>query len=224
MSIATSADAPPSAITFDHSTDPTELARARRDRVRFVDVPERRFFAIDGEDRPGGPVYAGAIGTLYPVAYTLHFMLRSRGLKRPIGMLEGLYWIPAERLLADQPTDGFAGTDPMSWRLMLSVPDEAGEPEIERAIVEAARRRPLPLASVLKVIRFAEGPSAQILHVGSYASETESLRRLHGAIVDAGYVARGPHHEIYLNDPRQVGEEKTKTVLRQPMALNGNGQ
>jgi hypothetical protein len=112
----------------------------------------------------------------------------------------------------------------MSWRLMLAIPEEAGEPEIERAIVEAARRRPLPLASILRVARFAEGPSAQILHIGSYANETETLRRLHAAIAEAGYAARGPHHEIYLNDPRQVGEAKMKTVLRQPMARDGAGQ
>jgi hypothetical protein len=98
------------------------------------------------------------------------------------------------------------------------VPEAAGEREIEEAIVAAARKRELPLASVLRVVSFAEGPSAQLLHVGPYGAETATLRTLHEAIATAGYVPRGPHHEIYLNDPHQVGEDRARTVLRQPVA------
>ena len=45
------------------------LARARRDRVRFVEVPERRFLAVDGCERPGGQTFQNAIMTLYPIAH-----------------------------------------------------------------------------------------------------------------------------------------------------------
>jgi len=30
-------------------------------------------------------------------------------------------------------------------------------------------------------------------------------------------VENGPHHEIYLSDPRKVAAEKLKTILRQPV-------
>jgi hypothetical protein len=43
------------------------------------------------------------------------------------------------------------------------------------------------------------------------------IRKLHAAIAAAGLRPNGPHHEIYLNDPHRVGEERAKTVLRQPV-------
>lgn len=215
-------------IEFERSSDLIELARARRDRVRWVDIGERRFLAVDGDEPPGSPVYQQAIGTLYPVAYTLHFALRARGVRSPIGMLEGLYWIDPDEMRAwtetdDSPTDGSATESAphaiiAKWRLMLAVPVEATEVEVEQAILAAARRRPLPLAALLRVIGFHEGPCAQILHVGSYAAEGPTLRILHEAIAAGGFQPRGPHHEIYLNDPRQ-GEDRAKTLLRQPVAV-----
>ena len=64
---------------------------------------------------------------------------------------------------------------------------------------------------------WAEGPSAQILHVGPYGDEGPTIQKLHGAIAAAGLRPHGPHHEIYLNDPHRVGEDRARTVLRQPV-------
>jgi hypothetical protein len=33
-----------------------------------------------------------------------------------------------------------------------------------------------------------------------------------------GLTLRGPHHEIYLSDPRRVAPEKLRTILRLPVA------
>ena len=32
-----------------------------------------------------------------------------------------------------------------------------------------------------------------------------------------GFDFNGPHHEIYLGDPRKTAPEKLKTILRQPV-------
>ena len=37
-----------------------------------------------------------------------------------------------------------------------------------------------------------------------------------------GLTWNGPHHEIYLSDPRRVAPEKMKTILRQPVRLKAN--
>lgn len=75
--------------TFEHGDDLRQLASARRDRVWFVDLPEKRFLAIDGRDLPGSSGFSGAIGALFSVAYPLHFALRARGVEGgQIGMLE----------------------------------------------------------------------------------------------------------------------------------------
>jgi hypothetical protein len=213
---------PPPAAIFERSDDLADLARAPSDRVRFVHVPERSYLAIDGTEPPGGPFYRSAIETLYPVAYALHFALRRRGVKARVGMLEGLYWLTPEELL-DGEEPGRRAEDGYHWRwqLLLAVPEDASEVEIETAIHEATQRHTLPALDRLHVVRWEEGPAAQILHVGPYAAETPTIRRLHAAIVEAGYQPHGQHHEIYLNNPQDAGETGARTVVRRPVRLPG---
>lgn len=194
-------------VQFEADGDLRHLASCRRDRVRFVDLPEHRFLAIDGTEAPGGPAYVAAIGALYSVAYPLHFRLRARGVRgHRIGMLEGLYWLPEPAKAAGPPA-------PMRWRLLIAVPSEATEDDVDAVIRDAGEQ-----AARMYLDRWAEGPAAQILHVGPYAAEDATLARLLAEIAAHGLRPHGPHHEIYLNNPREVGEERAKTVLRQPVA------
>ena len=65
---------------------------------------------------------------------------------------------------------------------------------------------------------YDEGLAVQILHVGSYADEAPTIKRLHEKFLPAnGLKENGPHHEIYLSDPRRMAANKLKTILRQPV-------
>lgn len=196
-------------------TAPAALGHARRDRIEFVEVPERCYLAVDGCERPGGQTYQNAIGTLYPIAYTLHFRLKRAGIQAPIGMLEGLYYLtPQDVMDEDRPTDEWDGSGSWSWRLLIPVPEVASEEDVEAAVREAAARKTLPAVSRFHIVRWQEGPSAQLLHVGSYAAEGPTTAKLLAAIAAAGLEPHGPHHEIYLNNPSQVGEDKARTIIR----------
>ena len=49
-------------------------------------------------------------------------------------------------------------------------------------------------------------------------AEAPTLARLHNEYMPAhGFTFNGPHHEIYLGDPRKTAPERLKTVLRQPV-------
>ena len=189
--------------------------RARRDRVEFLDIPERRFLAVDGCERPGGQTFQNAIGTLFPVAYTLHFLLRKAGTHGRVGNLEALY-----RLSAHDATGRSNGVPDgertqWTWRLMIPIPAEATELDVEEAISDAAWKKALPAINLLHVVSWREGPSAQILHIGPYAAEAPTIAKLMSVIHAKGFEAHGPHHEIYLNDPHRLGEDRAKTLLRQ---------
>ncbi len=63
-----------------------------------------------------------------------------------------------------------------------------------------------------------EGQCAQALHVGSFDEEGQPLADLHGLYFAAnGLYFAGPHHEVYLGDPRRTDPAKLKTILRQPV-------
>jgi hypothetical protein len=88
---------------------------------------------------------------------------------------------------------------------------------IEEAIIDAKAKKSIDALDGVRFERWTEGPSAQILHVGPYATEQISVVALHKAIADNGLRPRGRHHEIYLGDPRRAEPEKLRTILRQPV-------
>ena len=70
----------------------------------------------------------------------------------------------------------------------------------------------------LRFATFEEGRCLQILHVGSYEDEGPTLKQLHEEVMPGLNAAfNGPHHEIYLSDPRKTTPEKLRTILRQPI-------
>ncbi|KRO26527.1 hypothetical protein DY78_GL000861 [Lactiplantibacillus fabifermentans DSM 21115] len=60
-----------------------------------------------------------------------------------------------------------------------------------------------------------DGPSLQILHLGSYDDEPASFAKLASYATEHGLKRRTlAHKEIYLSDPRRIVASKRKTVLR----------
>jgi hypothetical protein len=205
-------------VEFEQVADYRKLIEARVDRVRFIDVPESRQFAIGGMGQPGGPEFVAAMGALYPVAYTLHFSLKRRGIDAPIGALEGLFWLgDVETITLAQFKAGVPDGLAWQWSLRLPVPALATADEVQAAIAEVARKKNPPVLGRLTTVSWTEGPSAQILHIGPYSAEPPTIERLHAEIASAGLQRRGRHHEVYISDPNRTAPERLKTVIRQPV-------
>ena len=218
MAIAT----PSTAVEFECPSAYRQEIKARANRVRWLVVPGRRYLEIDGTDVPGGEGFRDALGSLYPVAYTLHFALRKRGVDAPVGALEGLYWmgepgpINAAQFLASPGARGA-----WNWRLLLPVPDEATDGDVAAATDAVRSKKAPPLLDKVRCEAWDEGTAAQLMHVGPYAHEAATVERLHEAIREAGLRLRGCHHEIYISDPNRTRPENIKTVIRQPVEQGG---
>jgi hypothetical protein len=205
-------------VEFEHPERWDDLLVADAERTRFVYVPYRRYLAIEGDAAPGSDEFQAAIGALYAVGYTLHFVLKGRGVSAPVGMLEGVYWmdrpepIPLERFALE------GSVVPMRWRLLVVAPEEATDEEIAAAIAEAGQRGTASSEALARLCckGWLEGESAQILHVGAYDAEYPTATRLHAAMAAAGLRPRGCHHEIYLSAPSEA-PERTRTIIRQPV-------
>jgi len=87
---------------------------------------------------------------------------------------------------------------------------------IENAKKEVVKKRGIGINEV-KFEKMKEGKCVQILHIGPYSTEPESLEKMRKVMEEENLVENGMHHEIYLSDPRRVSEEKLKTILRQPV-------
>lgn len=208
----------PHPVEFERVPDYRDEITAQVDRVRWLEIPLRRYLMIDGTDEPGAPGFRDAIGTLYPVAYTLHFALKRRRIQVPVGALEGLYWIDdATPITPAQFADSEQQRGSWSWRLMLPLPGEATDADVASAIDEVFHKKRPPLLDQLRAEEWIEGEVAQVLHVGPYDAEAPTIARLHAAIGQAGLRARGCHHEIYIGDPNRTAPDRLKTLIRQPV-------
>ncbi|MFZ1682311.1 MAG: GyrI-like domain-containing protein [Rhizobiaceae bacterium] len=178
----------------------------------IVEVPEMAFLMIDGEGDPNvSPVYASVIQWLYGVSYAAKFASKANGTDYGVMPLEGLWW-------ADD-MDTFITRDKSAWKwtMMIAQPDVVTAEMIRAAVDKTRARLGEPPAS-LRLERFHEGLSVQVMHVGPYDAEGPTIARLHREFLpENGLTENGHHHEIYLSDPRRAAPEKLKTVIRQPV-------
>jgi len=198
---------------IDFKKSLSTLYSAPSGKFAIVDVPVMQFVKMDGSGDPNrDPTYKSAIEWLYSTSYAMKFAAKS-GLQRDyvVPPLEGLWY-------ADDPDDFVARRKHLwRWTMMIMVPDF-----IERTIFEAALTKArVKLGEPPRTLRLealAEGRCLQTLHVGSYDDEGPILSKLHNEIMPAQRLMfSGPHHEIYLSDPRKTPSVKLRTILRQPV-------
>ena len=180
-----------------------------------VQVPQLSFLAVEGQGDPSQPgAFTDAISALYPVAFTLKFMVKNGPLQidYPVMPLQALWW-------ADDWAAFREGRRvEWKWRAMIMTPDLVTQEMLSEAKAAVAEKKGhLPELDNVQLIRWEEGLAAQLLHIGPYGEETENIQRLHEFIVESGFELAGAHHEIYLSDPNRTAPEKLKTIIRQPM-------
>jgi hypothetical protein len=202
-----------------------DLYKVRKGKVELIDVPELGFAVIDGVGAPGGATFTDALQALYSVSYGAHFAVKKETGSAPKVMpLEALWWMEGADGVAamERYAAGAATADPSErerwhWRMMIVQLAPIDERVIAHAIVAAKAKKDIASLDVVRYERWAEGPCAQIMHVGPYATEGTSIAVLHQAIAEHGARPVGRHHEIYLGDPRTAAPEKLRTILRQPI-------
>jgi hypothetical protein len=192
-----------------------DLYRPSAAEPQIIDAPPALFLMADGKGDPNtSKDFEHAIQALYSCAYGLKFLLKKKGLEYHVTPLEGLWWAP------DMAAFSLEHKGAYHWTLMISVPEQVTAAELEEVKVQARRKRPSEALEHVRLIRFHEGLSAQVMHVGTYATEGPTIAKLHAFIHDRGYTFDGmrqKHHEIYLGDPRRAAPDKLKTVIRQPI-------
>ncbi|MDR7329787.1 GyrI-like domain-containing protein [Corynebacterium guangdongense] len=191
-------------MTIDLKKDFPRLYRPGARDFDRVTVPPTRYLTVRGAGDPNtSPAYRRALELLYCAAYVVRGALKARtGEAFVVGPLEALWW-------AEDPSVFTAGEkDRWEWTLMIPLPDQVSQADLETARIDPE----------VSVARLDEGDCLQIMHVGPYAAEGPTLARLHHEVMPRlGVTFNGPHHEIYLSDPRRSSPEKLRTVLRQPV-------
>jgi hypothetical protein len=195
----------------------------------LIEVPEMNFIMVDGQGNPNDKngEYQHAVELLYALSYTIKMSIKSG--KQPDGYfeyvvppLEGFWW-----LANDEKPDGPINKDQFHWTMIIRQPEFVTDEVFTWACGEVKKKKPNLNLEKAYFDRFAEGLCVQIMHIGPYDDEPESIEKIEKFILENklsnaisnvqsdGRVRR--HHEIYLSDPRKTAPEKLKTVIRHPV-------
>ena len=207
-------------MPFDFKREYAALYRPK-EKPALVEVPPMNYVTVAGRGDPNDPQgeYARALAVLYAVSYTIKISrMGSRAIQGyfdyVVPPLEGFWW-----------QEGVEGVDAarkadFRWISAIRLPDFVSAADLDWAVGEATRKKKLDCAAA-RFTRFEEGLCAQVMHVGPYDAEPETIGRLRGFIRESGcaedFTGERRHHEIYLSDPRKTAPEKLKTVIRLPV-------
>lgn len=184
-------------------------------KVEIVEVPQMNFLMVGGEGNPNtAKSFSDAIEALYPLSYTLKFMVKKGeiGIDYGVAPLEALWWAD------DMSVFTTGDKDAWKWTVMIMQPEFITSEMVEKAKEGVEKKKKLVSMPLVRFEAFTEGKAAQILHIGPFSEEGPTIAKVHSFIEDNGCHRVGKHHEIYLSDMRRVAPEKWKTIVRQPMS------
>lgn len=207
-------------MAFDFKKEYKEFYMPKN-RPEIVTVPKANYIAVRGNGDPNqeGGAYQQAIGILYAVAYTLKMSYKTDYkiagfLEYVVPPLEGFWW-----------QEGIEGVDysnknTFHWISVIRLPDFITKENFDWAVETALKKKKLDCSSA-EFLTIDEGLCVQIMHLGSFDSEPDTVALMDDYLEKNGYEndfskAR-LHHEIYMSDARKVPPEKWKTVIRHPI-------
>jgi len=161
----------------------------------ILEMPAQKMAVVEGKGSPD-KVFASIFPALFGSVYTLKFDLKKRGLESfkvscPRARFPNAHLFPKGEGLV------VAG---------IPIPDDT---------TSLPQKEP---GTEVEIETWEYGTVAQILHLGPYDQETETIERLHKFIADNGYEITGPHEEEYQSRPNA---KVIKTVIRYQVKKKG---
>jgi hypothetical protein len=183
----------------------------------IVEIEEGKFLTIEGKGAPGGDEFQAKVSALYSLAYGVKMVCKKQGKDFKVAKLEGLWWVDSDKPWHEIPREEWR------WKLLIRQPEFVTSEIVEKVKQEVIKKKKLELVNEVKFEKMKEGKCIQILHIGPYSTEPESIAKMEKLMEEKNLAKNGYHHEIYLvmAYPRKVPDEKLKTILRQPVREKG---
>lgn len=212
-------------MAFDFKKEYKEFYMPKN-KPEIVNVPTANYIAVRGKGNPNTPdgEYQQAISVLYAVAYTLKMSYKTdykiEGFfEYVVPPLEGFWW--------QENVSGvdYGNKDSFNWISVIRLPDFITKTDFEWAVENASKKKKLG-CSKAEFITIDEGLCVQIMHIGPFDNEPETVAIMDAFLEENGYKndinENRLHHEIYMSDARKVAPEKWKTVIRHPIKKQEN--
>lgn len=193
----------------------------------LIDVPSMKFIMVEGTGNPNDKdgEYQEAMQILYGLSFTIKMSKMGQNkiegyFEYVVPPLEGLWWQEGIKGIE------YSSKETFKWISMIRQPEFVTKEVFEWAATELKKKKGID-SSKAKFKKFKEGLCVQVMHLGSYDDEPETIKKIKeyikennlkndiGRVLEDGMIRQ--HHEIYLSDPRRVEKNKLKTVIRYPV-------
>ncbi|WP_167958265.1 GyrI-like domain-containing protein [Anaerosporobacter faecicola] len=190
----------------------------------IIQVPPIKYLMVDGKGNPNtSEEYKQAMNIMYGISFTIKMSKMSGQIPEGyfdyvVPPLEGLWQVDDEYF---DGTTAIEDKDKFLWTSMIRQPEFVTEEVFAWAKEELHKKKPELDLSKARLVVWEEGLAAQVMHLGTYDEEPDTVNRLEQYIKEQGYIndigEERRHHEIYLSDPRKTKPENCKTVIRHPI-------
>jgi len=180
----------------------------------LLTIPPVWYLTIEGRGEPESQAFTSRVGTLYNVAFTIKMTrkLAGKGDYKVCG-LEALWWAEDKsRCFLDVPRGKWC------WKVLIRTPESITKADLSDAHAALAKKGKGPEVAQVRLESMEEGLCVQMLHVGPFADEPATLAEMERFADKNGLEFTGPHHELYLSDPRRTPPQRLKTILRMPVS------
>lgn len=176
---------------------------------QLIHLESGKFISIEGHGPAGTKEMSTRLKTLYPVASRIKHHYQAQGKDFVIPQLESDWWSNNRKPINQVPHDE------RFWKLMIRLPEF-----VEPNVVEQAKKDVIMhdrVVSALWVSLHAESAhdAVQMLHVGPWSREPETIKKIRKFIKHKNLVMDGRHHEVYLSNPHTTEPTRLRTIVRQ---------
>ena len=204
---------------LDYKKEFKEFYNPKR-KPNFINIPPMNFIMVQGSGDPQSEEYQNAINILYSLSFTIKMSKMEN--KQPenyfeyvVLPLEGLWWSKGGALDLDDREN-------WQWISMIRQPEFVDEKFFKWAMDEASEKKKDLDFSKAEFKEFNEGDCVQIMHIGPYSEEADSIAKIQKFIEENNLVDESgferKHHEVYLSDPRRAKAENLRTIIRLPVS------
>lgn len=212
-------------MAFDYKKEYKEFYLPKK-KPEIVTVPKMNYIAVKGCGDPNKEdgEYKNSISILYALAFTIKMSkltdYRIEGyFDYVVPPLEGFWWQQGVMQIDYSRKDAF------QWISVIRLPDFVSEKDFNWAKQQVKTKKGIDCSNA-QFLTIEEGLCVQIMHIGSYDDEPETITLMDKFIMENGYINdfsnTRMHHEIYLSDARRVAPEKLKTVIRHSIRKKDN--
>ena len=180
-----------------------------------IEVPEMKFFTIEGSGNPNGKEFKDNLEILYALSYAIR-MMPKKGItpegyfEYTVFPLEGHWDLDEEGRKLD-----YLNKDHLVYKLMIRQPDFVTEQLFQYAVNTVKQKKTNIQLDNVQFEFITEGICVQAMHVGSYDDEPITFELMEQFCLQNNLKrAEKTHKEIYISDIRKTSPEKLKTVLR----------